>query len=160
DSYTYGDFVNELLLGQNQQPRYTAEELQKFKDGTDPLNYPNTNWLDAVLRKATPQSQHNLSVRGGTESVKYSISGSFANQKGIFKHGSTNFKTYSLRSNLDAKINKYIQVGLDVNAGLDDGNYPALTTAVLSDDNATGIGTAFQFARINFPYQPVYYPNG
>ncbi|PPL01462.1 TonB-linked outer membrane protein, SusC/RagA family [Parapedobacter indicus] len=149
DSYTYGEFVNQLLVERNQSPRYTDEELQKFRDGSDPLNYPNTNWLDAVLRKATPQSQHNLSVRGGTENVKYSVSGSFANQKGIFKNGSTNFKTYSLRSNLDAKINKYIQVGLDVNAGLDDGNYPAFSTT-----------TTFQFARINFPYQPVYYPNG
>ena len=148
-SALYGEFINELLVEKGQQPRYTADELQKFRDGSDPLNYPNTNWLKEVLKPHSSQSQHNLSVRGGSENIKYSVSGSFSDQDGIFKNGITEYKTYSIRSNLDAQVNKNIKVFLDITGAKTDALYPAF-----------GTGTTFQFARINFPYQPVFYPNG
>ncbi len=147
-SAVLGEFVNELLLKDNQPARWTEAELQKFRDGSDPINYPSVNWYDEILEKNTLQSQHNLAVRGGSENTKYSVSGSYSNQNGIFKKGSTNFKAYSLRSNIDANINKNIKVGLDVNAGIDDGNYPTTSTS----------GT---FGRmLVVPWIPVYWPNG
>ena len=148
DSYSYAGYVNELLIAQGQVARYTEEELQKFKDGSDPLNYPNTDWYKEVLAKHSFQSQQNLSVRGGSENIKYSVSGSYTNQGGIFKNGSTNFKTYSLRSNVDAQINKNLKVGFDVNGSLDEGNYPTIS-----------VSQTFYLLN-NVPMVPVFYPNG
>ena len=37
---------------------WTEEQVQKFKDGSDPVNYPNTNWYDIVFRDWAPQQQH------------------------------------------------------------------------------------------------------
>jgi TonB-linked SusC/RagA family outer membrane protein len=147
-SAVFGEFVNELLANDKQPARWTDAELQKFRDGSDPINYPSVNWYDEILEKNTLQSQHNLSVRGGSDNVKYSISGSASNQNGIFKKGTTNFKAYGLRSNIDANINKYIKVGLDVNAGIDDGNYPTSST-----------GTTFGRMLV-VPWIPVYWSNG
>jgi TonB-dependent SusC/RagA subfamily outer membrane receptor len=50
DSHDYAESVNEYdnLIGQ--QPTYTAEQLQKYQDGSDPLGYPNTNWWKTVMR--------------------------------------------------------------------------------------------------------------
>lgn len=147
-SAVFGEFVNELLAKDKQPPRWTEKELQIFRDGSDPVNYPSVNWYNEILEKNTLQSQHNLAVRGGSENVKYSVSGSYSNQNGIFKKGSTNFKAYGLRSNIDANINKYIKVGLDVNAGIDDGNYPTSNTATT-------------FGRmLVVPWMPVYWSNG
>lgn len=147
-SAVFGEFVNELLAKDKQPPRWSEAELQKFKDGSDPVNYPSVNWYDEILEKNTLQSQHNLAVRGGSENTKYSVSGSYSNQNGIFKKGSTNFKAYSLRSNIDANINKNIKVGLDINAGIDDGRYPTTSTS----------GT---FGRmLVVPWIPVYWSNG
>ena len=28
---------------------YSAEEIQKYKDGSDPYNYPNEHYLDKLL---------------------------------------------------------------------------------------------------------------
>lgn len=148
-SALYGEFINELMVEKGQQARYTADELEKFRDGSDPLNYPNTNWLKEVLKTHSTQRQHNISVRGGSENIKYSVSGSFSDQDGIFKNGITEYKTYSIRSNLDAQVNKNIKVSLDITGAKTDALYPAF-----------GTETTFQFARINFPYQPVFYPNG
>lgn len=147
-SAVFGEFVNELLAKDKQPPRWTEKELQIFRDGSDPVNYPSVNWYNEILEKNTLQSQHNLAVRGGGENVKYSVSGSYSNQNGIFKKGSTNFKAYGLRSNIDANINKYIKIGLDVNAGIDDGNYPTSNTATT-------------FGRmLVVPWMPVYWSNG
>lgn len=147
-SAVFGEFVNELLAKDKQPPRWTEKELQIFRDGSDPVNYPSVNWYNEILEKNTLQSQHNLAVRGGSENVKYSVSGSYSNQNGIFKKGSTNFKAYGLRSNIDANINKYIKIGLDVNAGIDDGNYPTS-------------GTSTTFGRmLVVPWMPVYWSNG
>ena len=147
-SAVFGEYVNELLAKDKQPPRWTDEELRKFADGSDPVNYPSVNWYDEILRKSTFQSQHNLALRGGSENVKYSVSGSFSNQEGIFKKGITNFKTYTLRSNVDAQISKNIKVGFDVNAGLDDGIYPNSSTT-----NTFG-------RMLVVPWIPVYWSNG
>lgn len=147
NSADFAGYVNQLDEEAGQVPRYTEEEIQKFRDGTDP-NYINEDWYGTVLKKSSFQSQQNLSVRGGSENVKYSISGSYTNEGSIFKNGSLNFKTYSLRSNVDAKINKNLKVGFDLNGSLNDGNYPAFST------------TATFAALKQVPFVPVFWPNG
>lgn len=147
-SAVFGEWVNELLAKDKQPPRFTEEELRKFADGSDPVNYPSVNWYDEILEKNTFQSQHNLALRGGTENVKYSVSGAFSNQEGIFKKGITDFKVYTLRSNVDAQVHKNIKVGFDINAGIDDGLYP-------------NSSTTSTFGRmLVVPWMPVYWPNG
>ncbi len=128
-SALFAEFVNDRLVMNGALPKYTSEEIQKFKDGSDPINYPNTDWYGEVLKKYSLQSQHNLSINGGTENVTYFVSGSYSDQGGIFKNGSTNFKTYSLLGRVDAHLNKSIKVGFDMNGSMDDGNYPAFSTA-------------------------------
>ena len=147
DAVLYAEFVNEMFVRQGKQPRYTDQELQKFKDGSDPF-YANTNWYDEVLKKTSSQRQHNLGLTGGTENFSYLISGTYSEQNGIFKNGSTNFKNYSLLSRLDAKINEYIKVGLDISSSIDDSNYPFSTGSIFS-----GLGMIR-------PDEPVYWPNG
>ena len=150
-SAQFAEYLNEYLEGQGQPPRYTQEEIQKFADGSDP-DYPNVDWYNEVVRDVTPQSQHNLNVRGGTENVQYSFSGSYGHQGSMFEGGSHDFKTYSLRSNIDAQVNKYVKVGFEINAGLDNGNYPPLSS---------GGAAAFLYQLIPaVPTLPVFWENG
>jgi TonB-dependent starch-binding outer membrane protein SusC len=144
DAPTFAQYVNDLLVRQGQSPRYTDAEIQKFANGSDPLNYPNVNWYKEVLKKSTLQSQHNISLRGGSETIKYSVSGSYSNENGIFKNGVLNFKNYAIRANLDAMVNKYLKVGVDLNSSMQNGNY--------AQSNFDGLR--------QLPFIPVYYPNG
>ncbi|MGV8096367.1 MAG: SusC/RagA family TonB-linked outer membrane protein [Mangrovibacterium sp.] len=151
-SAQFADYLNDYLTQNGQPPMYTEEEIQKFADGSDPINYPNVDWYHEVLKKTTPQSMHNLNVRGGTENVKYSVSGSYAHQTGMFKGGSHDFKTYSLRSNIDLRISQYIKVGFDMNAGINNGNYPPLSS---------GGASAYLYQLIPaLPTMPVFWENG
>ena len=70
-----------------------------------------TNWQDAIFRTAV-QHQHQISAQGGTDAVKYFISGGLMNQDGTII--GTNFKRFSVRTNLDAQLKKWLKLGLNV----------------------------------------------
>ena len=69
-----------------------------------------TNWQDAIFRTAW-QHQHQISAQGGTDAVKYFISGGYMNQQGTII--GSNFKRFSTRVNLDAQLKKWLKLGLN-----------------------------------------------
>lgn len=69
-----------------------------------------TNWQDAVFRTAL-QHQHQVSAQGGTEKIKYYVSGSFMDQDGTLI--GSNFNRYSFRTNLDAQLKPWLKIGLN-----------------------------------------------
>ncbi|NLR78412.1 TonB-dependent receptor [Chitinophaga eiseniae] len=85
---------------------YTADQIQKFKDGSDPVNYPNTNWENQILRIPAVQQRHNLSVSGGDKKSKYSLSLEYLQQNGNIP-GNKN-ERYSSRFNLNTKFSKQL----------------------------------------------------
>ena len=100
DSYEYASMYNDLLKKEGQAPRFTDEEIQKFKDGTDP-NYPNTDWYDLAYKTGI-QHRHNVNINGGTERVKYMGSLGYLNQTGILPNAER--EQFNARTNLDMKI--------------------------------------------------------
>lgn len=82
-----------------------------YTDGQ--INAPehNTDWFDEITRTGF-QTQHNISVTGGTEMTKYLISGNFFQQKGVVKNNDMN--RYTGRMNLEQKINNYVNVGVNL----------------------------------------------
>jgi TonB-linked SusC/RagA family outer membrane protein len=109
-SYDYGKLLNEGLVNEGQQPRFTEAELNKFKDGSDPFNYPDTDWLKLLYKGSGVQQSHNLSVSGGTDASRYLLSFGYLNQKGLIKN--TDNERYNVRFNLDSKISDRLSVGL------------------------------------------------
>lgn len=70
-----------------------------------------TNWQDIVFRDAPIQS-HQLSLLGGNDKTQFAISGNFFDQQGIVI--SSDFRRYSLRINLDHKINDRFKIGTSI----------------------------------------------
>lgn len=145
-SATLAQYTNEYLVREGQDPQYTEEEIQKFRDGTDPLFYPNTNWAEECLKSFSLQNSTNLNVRGGTENVQYSLSGSYQHQDDMIKDGLHEFKNYTIRSNIDALVSDNLTLSLDLNAGKGDRMTPRYRQ----------IGAMF----VNPPTIPVYWPGG
>jgi TonB-linked SusC/RagA family outer membrane protein len=153
DAATYAQIMNEIdyyaspTNGTNQA--YSDEQIQKFKDGSDPVNYPNTNWEDATLKNTALQNQQNLSVRGGTENIKYYVSLGTLYQDGIYKNGATKYHQYNFRSNIDANITQRFKVSLSLSGREEDRQYPA-----------SGAGDIFRSVYRGKPIVAAYYPNG
>lgn len=75
-------------------------------------NGNNVVWEDAVLQTGMIQN-YNLSVGGGTDNVKYYVSGTLKDEKGTLIN--TWYKNYGVRANVDIKVNKLINVGFMLN---------------------------------------------
>jgi TonB-linked SusC/RagA family outer membrane protein len=79
------------------------------------LAYPNTDWYDAVFENNLVQN-HNISVSGGTDKLRYLMSMNYLNNPGIMRNTGT--ERYQFRINLESKINKVLTVGTQTFASL------------------------------------------
>lgn len=57
DSYTAVSYVNQSFRNDGKTVPYTDEELEKYRTGSDPYNYPNTDWMDLALRDFAPEQK-------------------------------------------------------------------------------------------------------
>ncbi|MDB5202953.1 MAG: hypothetical protein JWQ27_2362 [Ferruginibacter sp.] len=120
DAYTNAFLINEANRNDGLAETWTTAELQKFKDGSDPLGYPDINWFDYLTRKVYTQTQHNINISGGTKLVKYFASVGYLFEDGIFKEFESpyGFRTtpsytrYNFRSNVDFNLSKDLQVSV------------------------------------------------
>jgi TonB-linked SusC/RagA family outer membrane protein len=153
DAGTYGQIRNEIAYYNNPQGGlnqvYSDDELRMFRDGSDPLNYPNTDWAAAALNNSASQSQHDLSIRGGSDNVTYFLSLGKTGQDGLYKNGATRYDQYSFRSNVDADITERLTVGLSLSGRKEDRQFPT-----------SGAGDVFRSIYRAYPTVAAVYPNG
>lgn len=153
DAPTYAQIRNEISYYNNPQGGlnqvYSEDEINQFGNGTDPINYPNTDWAAAALNNVALQSQHNLSVRGGSEAVNYFVSLGKTGQDGLYKDGATRYDQYSFRSNIDADITDRLTVGLSLAGRKEDRQFPTRSA-----------GDIFRGIYRAYPTQVAVYPNG
>ncbi|WP_417371093.1 SusC/RagA family TonB-linked outer membrane protein [Gelidibacter japonicus] len=83
-------------------------------------NYPgvDTEWYKVYYKDYAPTSQKDISVSGGGEKTSYYLSAGLFKQEGLAYR--SDFKRYTLRSNIDSKVNDWFQVGLNLALGYDD----------------------------------------
>lgn len=101
-----------------------------------------TDWLDVVSQTGIFQD-HNLSISGGSENVKYFVSGGLMDQKGVLQ--GYQYKRASFRSNLDIKVTDFLSIG---------------TSAFVSNNNYDGGRVNLLNATAMSPYGQVYNPDG
>ncbi|GGB20682.1 SusC/RagA family TonB-linked outer membrane protein [Puia dinghuensis] len=153
NSATYGTLMNEIRYYDNPtgglNQIYTDAQIQKFRDGSDPFYYPNTDWRGLSLRSYVPQSQHNLSVSGGSENIRYFLSLGTLSQDGLYKNGVTHYDQYNFRGNIEATVTPRLKVSLNLNGREEHRLFPA-----------TAAGDIFRAVYRAYPTVLAQYPNG
>lgn len=129
DSYTWASLYNNAQLSdgvaQNQM-RFSPEAVAHFKNGDQPLLYPNVNWIDYVMKESAPQQQHNVSVSGGNNVARYFVSVGMLSQDGLFrtfsKDKNTNFSynRYNYRANVDLNLGKLNELSVNIGGRVED----------------------------------------
>lgn len=117
-SYDYAVLYNEALQNMGQAPRYTDEDLEHWRLGDDPYGHPDVDWYDELLKDYFLEQQHVLNLTGGTESVKYYISGEYNHAGGPFDAGEgleSKYDRYNVRSNLDFSLTKSTDLSVKLN---------------------------------------------
>lgn len=127
-----------------------ASQGMVFKDDrfSDPsVLGKGTNWQDAIFRTAL-QHQHQVSAQGGTDKVKFYVSGNYMDQDGTII--GSEFKRYGARINLDAQLKSWLKLGLSA-------NYSNTDQRLLKADQENGVIT---YALTTRPDIPIYDING
>lgn len=106
-----------------------------------------TNWQDAIFRTAI-QHSHQISAQGGTDAVRYYVSGNYMNQDGTII--GSNFNRYGIRVNLDAQLKPWLKLG--VNA-----SYSNTSEKLLKADQNEGI---IMYSLTTPPNIPIYNIDG
>lgn len=106
-----------------------------------------TNWQDEIFRTAW-QHQHQLSAQGGSDKVQYYVSGSYMDQQGTIL--GSNFNRFSVRTNLDAQLKKWLKLGVNATYAITNDNLK------LADSNQGLI----YYSLTTIPDIPVYDVNG
>lgn len=72
--------------------------------------YGNFDWFNYFYNTNRPTREHNASVSGGNDMVKYYVGGRYYNETGLLKGGADDtFRSYSIRSKIDAKVTKWLK---------------------------------------------------
>lgn len=151
NGYEYASLMNEALVFAGEDLRWGPDELQKFKDGSDPYLYPSVNWMEELVKKNTFQTINNLSVSGGNDVITYYLNVGYTLQNGLWKTDPANkyntnasINRYNFRNNVDVKLAQSLTMSLGLGAIIRNGNYP-------------GWGSDALFSAIN-TISPIAYP--
>jgi TonB-linked SusC/RagA family outer membrane protein len=153
DAATYATMLNELKyyadpsLGMNQV--YTEADIQAYADGSDPWGHPNTDWFDEVFKPWALQHYENVSVRGGSENMKYFLSFGNKFQDAIYYNSATYYSQQDFRSNIDGKITENIELSFDVGARAENRHFPTVSQ-----------WDSFRMLMRGKPNMPAFWPNG
>lgn len=107
-------------------------------NGTNPFN---VDAYDAIFQTA-PQQSYNLSAQGGSEKIKYVISGEYLAQDGIII--TNNFNRFSLRANLDAQLSKRVAIKFNINSAYSKGRNIMASGGAAESEGILGAATTWQ----------------
>lgn len=107
NSAQYAELTNEARANEGYDPLYTAQDIELYRNGTDPYGHPNTDWYDLMYQGSGFQMTHNVNLSGGSEDVRYMASAGYTDQNGVIKNFSND--RYNFRLNLDANLTKRLE---------------------------------------------------
>lgn len=128
DAATFAEVYNEGVFYRsgrdpNYTPQYTADQIQKMRDGSDPILNPNTDWVGLTLHDSYLKNL-SLQVNGGSDKVRYLLSFGSLRQNGNFRGNTMLYKQYNVRAKIDIELLKNLTVGANISAILKSGDYP------------------------------------
>lgn len=163
DAVQYSELMNELYMdkamlnpaknGGKTMGDYTLfrtpEEIELYRNGSDPWRYPNTDWYAATFKNWSPQRVHNAALEGGSDKYQYFVNFGHKYTDGLYHKSANNYKQFNLRMNVDAQFNDYIKVGAQLMGRQENRNFPS-----------QGAGDLLWFTSRGRPTDQAYWPNG
>ncbi|MFY0253815.1 TonB-dependent receptor [Chitinophaga sp. 30R24] len=140
---TKRDFGGNFLT--QKPPSFSLADMKPYLDGTK----QSTDWVGATMRDFSPETQHTLSVNGGTDKINYFFNLGYIKQDGMFKSGDMNYNRFNFRANIDAKITKRLKASVLTSGFIDTKNQPG----------GRGIWEMFKYTWNQLPTNPVYANN-
>jgi len=133
NSYQYASYYNEAQANDGVAEsayKFQSDVLEAFKTHSDPIRYPDVDWMDYLLKNVALQSQHNVNISGGAENIRYFVSLGAYTQEGLFKTFDAgydfnfNYNRYNYRANLDFDLSKSTLLSVNLGGRIEKKNTP------------------------------------
>lgn len=105
--------LNDLASEEGKVPYYEQQVIDQTRSGFDPELYPDVDWVKAISKDQAYNTRVTMNVNGGTEMLRYNLTGAVYYEDGIMKRDkslsydtSTGLTRFNLRSNVDLNISK------------------------------------------------------
>lgn len=124
NSYDYATYYNKMRANDGLDPSFTDKVIEHFRTGDDPIRFPSIQWTDYIMKKLTMQSNHSMSITGGTKKVKYFVSAGLATQDGLFDEFDRDYRfgyqyeRFNYRANLDLNVTSTTKISFDVSGNV------------------------------------------
>lgn len=99
---------------------YKESDFEAYRNGTKRI----TDWNSLVFSDYSPQTQHDVSISGGTEKLKYYVGMGYFFQEGFFKSKDLNYNKFNIRSNISAEIIKGLTFDVNLSGMADEQHNP------------------------------------
>ena len=114
DAYTYANAYNTALVGDGLTPRYNSRELEAFRSGLYPYDFPNVDWWNESLNKTGMSHNLKMSFDGGNERFRYYAVVDYYHDRSMLKsnkedkrfNSAPNDTRLTVRANIDVNITK------------------------------------------------------
>lgn len=157
DPVTYMKLYNDAFTARNPFAAdfYSQQKIDATAEGRNPVIYPANDWQALMFKKNTFNHRYNMSVHGGGKVARYNVMGSYSQDNGMLKvdkrnnfNNNVNFKTYTLRSNVDVDLTKTTQMIVRLAGNFDNYNGPLYSAS----------DVYYSVGKANPVLFPAYYP--
>ncbi len=140
DGPKYMQIFNEASRNIGEPELYSDDDISKTQSGEDPDLYPNVNWMDEIFNNFSKDEKVNLNITGGTQNIRYYVSGAYLHQKGILRSdkmeddkSSLKFDRFNFRSNVDIDLSKTTLFNLSLSGFYKEKGYPGYSMSQIFD---------------------------
>jgi TonB-linked SusC/RagA family outer membrane protein len=137
------NFSNNFFI--QQPPAFSEADIDLYRKGT----LLSSDWINATMKKFAPETQHTLSVNGGTDKVNYFFNLGYFKQDGLFRSGDMNYNRWNFRSNVNARISERLRAQLLTSGYTDTKNQPG----------GRGVWEMFKYTWNQLPTDQIYANN-
>ena len=172
DSYTFALMINDASYNTGQGARFTQDRLDRILDHLEgrttdalipnPANptqwgydfdpYGNTDWFDVMWKDGAPSTDHAISVRGGTNDIKYFLSASYLHQNGLLELSYDDYNRYNVIAKVEAKMTDWATIDYSGRWGRQNVDEPTWYSKAFNINRHLG--------RRGWPTLPVFDNNG
>ena len=157
DGATYMAAANEANTTRGLAPIYSQSYINNTVNKTDPLLYPDVNWIDAVFRKNAPTRRAHFTVSGGSPNATYYVSTGYEYTAGLLKTSNDegfdiddDYGRYNFTSNIGLQVTKSTKIDVGVQGFVYKGSSPSISSGTIFNDAMSVPPVAF----------PTMYPGG
>jgi TonB-linked SusC/RagA family outer membrane protein len=99
---------------------YGPDAFEEYRTGAR----RTTDWNSLVISETSPQTQHDISISGGTDKTQYYVAGGYLFQEGFFKSGDLNYNKINVRANVTSEIARGLKFNINLSGISDQRNTP------------------------------------